>query len=77
MIQSTKAAVMEAIMTQSIPATAKERRLTVESVRRKSRKEAFRDLAAQILSAEQLAVLEAIEDPVELERQLVEAIRRH
>jgi hypothetical protein len=82
MIESTKTAVLEAIMTQAIPATSKERRLTVESVLRKGREEGRQQalralLSARLLSPDQLAVLEAIEDPVELERQLGELLRRH
>jgi hypothetical protein len=72
---------MEAIVTNQIPATAKERRLTVESVlhqgRQEGRQEAMLALASQLLTPAQLANLEAIEDPAELELRLVELLRRH
>jgi hypothetical protein len=75
MIQSTRKAVMEAIVTHQIPATAKERRLTVEAVLRKGRQEGRQEtlralLAARILTEDQLADLEAIEDSSELEHRL-------
>jgi hypothetical protein len=89
MIQSTKALVMEAIVNHEIPATSKERRLTVEALeqrglrrgRRRGRKEgrleALSALAHQLLTPDQLAAIETIEDPAELERRLVELLRRH
>jgi hypothetical protein len=66
---------MEAIVTHQIPATAKERRLTVEAVLRKGRQEGRQEtlralLAARILTEDQLADLEAIEDSSELEHRL-------
>jgi hypothetical protein len=81
-IQSTKNAVMEAIVTHQIPSTASERRITVEEVERrgwkKGRDETLRALlGSQLLTADQLAELETIEDPVELERRLsVESLIR-
>jgi hypothetical protein len=81
MIQSMKKAVMEAIVNHEIPATSKERRLTAAALEQrgmnKGRLEALLALAAQLLTPDQLAVLEIIKDPTELERRLVEQLRRH
>jgi hypothetical protein len=77
MVESMKQAVMEAIVTQQIPATAKERRLTIEAVERAGWNKGLLALAHQLLTPDQLASIETIEDPAELERRLVELLRRH
>jgi hypothetical protein len=76
-VQSTKQRVKEAIMNHRIPATAKERWLTIEDVEGRGRQAALLDLARSVLPPEQLASLEGIDDPEELKARLVALLRRH
>jgi hypothetical protein len=72
-LQSTRRRVQEAIMTHQIPATANETRLTVEAVRQ----DTLLRLARGLLTPEQLASLEDVEDSEELELRILSLLQRH
>jgi hypothetical protein len=81
MLQSTKDRVMEAFVSHEIPATSQEKRVSARTLRQEGRQEGRQEallaLARRLLTPEQLASLEGLEDPDALEARLVVLLGRH
>lgn len=76
-LQSTKEAILEAIMNQRIPATEPERWISVEAIRKEARTEALLDVARRRCDSETLRELEATTDMQELERRVLALVETH